>query len=436
MSVRPLPTPWNLYNLVASPYFQETLEHVEASPRPLSLFVGRETELRRLRDTIHGAGGMSSRQAVAGVPGVGKTTLVQELKAAILADGYLTVDALVPILAKDTNDSVFGRVLGALYQTILVNRPRTVESKAMQDAQLLVRADRLAAGGASFSAAGFGGGVTRSTTVLAPKDIMIDGPRIMRDLMALVRQSDARGVLLHLNNLENLSDSEAANAAEVLRSLRDPMMLHDGLHFVLVGTTDAVNTVVNTHVQVRTVFSVLPLEPLEVADVHRMLAARYEHLRLDRHQPAVPPAADDAVQGLYELFRGDLRGLLKALDDGVGALIGLAGTDSRGSGSSSGPHVRPLTLEELRPMLQRRYAAYLWSLPEQVRVEQLTRWGKKAPGSSQTQKSLMKLWSLTQGAVSNAISYLVRQGYVVALPRSGGEPIQYVLSGISRIIFG
>jgi hypothetical protein len=98
--------------------------------------------------------------------------------------------------------------------------------------------------------------------------------------------------------------------------------------------------------------------------------------------------------------------------------------------------VRPLSLDELRPMLQRRYAAYLWSLPEQVRVEQLTRWGKKAPASSQTQKSLMKLWSLTQGAVSNAISYLVRQGYVVALPRTGGEPIQYVLSGVSRIIFG
>lgn len=306
----------------------------------------------------------------------------------------------------------------------------------MQAAQLLVRADRLATGGASISAAGFGGGVTRSTTVLTPKDIMIDGPRIMRDLMTLVRQSDARGVLLHLNNLENLSDSEAANAAEILRSLRDPMMLHDGLHFVLVGTTDAVNAVVNTHVQVRTVFSVLPLEPLEVADVHRMLAARYEHLRLDGHQPAVPPAADETVQGLYELFRGDLRGLLKALDDGVGALIGLAGTDGRGFGSSSGPHVRPLTLEELRPMLQRRYAAYLWSLPEQVRVEQLTRWGKKAPGNSQTQKSLMKLWSLTQGAVSSAISYLVRQGYVVALPRTGGEPIQYVLSGVSRIIFG
>lgn len=436
MHSAPLPTAWNLYNLVSSPFFQETLETGESSPRPLSLFVGRNAELQQLRNTIHGAGEASSRQAVAGVPGVGKTTLVQELKRAVLADGYLTTDALVPILARDTSESVFGRVLGALYETILVNRPQMVEHKAMRDAQLLVRADRLATGGANLSVAGFGGGITRGTTVVAPKDIMIDGPRIMRDLMSLVRGSDVRGVLLHLNNLENLSESETTNAAEVLRSLRDPMLLHNGLHFVVVGTTDAVNTVVNTHAQVRTIFSTLLLEPLVLADVYRMLEARYEHLRLDPARPAVPPADGEAVARLYSLFRGDLRGLLKALDDGVAPLLGLAGTNPFPSTHLPGAPVRPLTIDELRPMLQRRYAAHLWSLPEQVRVEQLTRWGNQAPESSHTQKSLMKLWGVSQGAVSTGVSYLVRQGFVVALPRSGGGPIQYVLSGVGRIIFG
>ena len=433
MSIRPLPTPWNLYNLAASPFFQETLDSADGSPRPLSLFVGRERELSRLRDVIHGAGELSSRQAVAGSPGVGKTTLVQELKAAALRDGYLASDALVPILPRDTPDALFGRVLGALYDTILVNRPSTAGSKVMQDAQLLVRAERLGTGGASFSAMGFGAGVTRGTTVVTPRDMMIDGPRIMRDLMRLVQGSDARGVVLHLNNLENLSESETTGAAEVLRSLRDPMLLHNGLHVVVVGTTDAVNTVVNTHPQVRTIFSTLMLEPLAAPDVHRMLAVRYEHLRLDPGRPAIPPAGDEAVDALHALYRGDLRGLLKALDDGVGPLIGLAGMPTAAEGSSP---VRPLTIAELRPMLQQRYAAHLASLPEQVRVEQLTRWGTHAPASTQTQKSLMKLWGVTQGAVSTAISYLVRQGYVVALPRSGSNPIRYVLSGVSRLIFG
>ena len=39
--------------------------------------------------------------------GVGKTTLVQMLKAAALEDGYLTTDALVPFLTGDTRVALF-----------------------------------------------------------------------------------------------------------------------------------------------------------------------------------------------------------------------------------------------------------------------------------------------------------------------------------------
>lgn len=437
MIVRPLPTPWNLYNLSASPYFQETLESLDGSNRPLSLFVGRARELAQLRSKIHGAGELSSRQAVAGNPGVGKTTLVQELKAMLLQDGYLTSDSLVPILASDTAGDLFGRVLGGLYEIILLNRPDTaVGNQAMLDAQLLVRAGRLSTGGANLSILGVGGGVTRGTTVITPADIMIDGPRIMRGLMQLVRGSGAQGVVMHLNNLENLSDSETEKAAETLRSLRDPMLMHPGLHFLLVGTTDAVNLVVNTHAQVRNTFSTLLLESFEIEDVHKMLEARYAHLRLDPAKPVVSPADPEAVAGLYELFRGDLRGLLKALDDGVDPLLGVLPPGADPGSASPASSVRPLTMAEIRVLLHQRYAAFLHSLPDQARVGYLTKWGEKAPGSIQTQKSLMKLWGLTQGAVSMALSYLIRQGFVVSSPRSGANPTQYVLSGVSRLIFG
>jgi hypothetical protein len=429
--LRPLPTPWNLYGLTGSPFFQDTLEAAETSSRPLSLFVGRGAELARLRGAVHGAVDRSSRQAVAGAPGIGKTTLVQELKARLLEDGYLTTDAVVPVLARDTAENLFARVLGALYDTILVNRPMTVHHKAMQDAQVLVRAERLGTGGANVSFLGVGGGVARGATVLSPKDILIDGPRILRDLMALVRRSDARGVLLHLNNLENLSESDAAGAAEIVRSLRDPMLMHDGMHVILVGTTDAVNTVVNTHAQVRTTFSVLLLEPLDKGEVHHMLRGRYEHLALSDRQ-AVAPVADAAAEALYQLFGGDLRGLLKALDDGVTPLLGIVGMEASGGASP----VRPLTIDELRPVLQQRYAAHLASLPEQNRVQQLTRWGTTGPDQTHTQKSLKALWGVSQAAVSGALAFLIQQGYVVASPRTGAEATRYALSGVSRLIFG
>ena len=145
----------------------------------------------------------------------------------------------------------------------------------------------------------------------------------MRDLMRMVLGSDARGVVLHLNNLENLSERDATAAAEVLRALRDVMLLHNGLHYILAGTADAVNAAVNTHAQVRNIASTLMLAPLAIPDVHQLLAARYDHLRAARNRPVIPPIEPAAVVSLYQFFGGDLRGLLKALEDGVAPLIGL-----------------------------------------------------------------------------------------------------------------
>lgn len=432
--LRPLPTPWNVYNLAGSPYFQEPLESGSNTPRPLSLFVGRQSEVRQLRNGIRSA--FSSRQAIGGAPGVGKTTLVKELKALAIEDGFLTTDALIPILTNDTTESLFGRVLSALYDTIVANRPQSVDNRAVQDAQILVRAARLGTGGGNVSVFGFGAGLTRGITVVTPKDIMIDGPRVMRDLMTFVQESDARGVLLHLNNLENLSESDAQHAAEILRDLRDLMLSHNGLHFVIVGTMDAVTTVVSTHPQVRNIVSTLMLAPLATAEVHLLLLARYRHLRLDTSSPAVPPADDDAVAALHDLFRGDLRGLLKALEDGVGPLIGLAGTDTPGHATDHPAVVRPLTIAELRVGLQHRYATHLSTLPEQKRVRQLTQWGELAPDSTRTQKALGTMWGVTQGAVSTAVTYFIRQGYVLATPRQGAQATEYRLSGVSRLIFG
>lgn len=420
-----LPNAWNVYNLESSPFFQETLEAAEHSPRPLSLFVGRETELDELRGRIHAAGPNGSRQAVAGSPGVGKTTLVQALKARLLQDGYLSTDSLIAIQPDDTPASFFGRVLAGLFDVILANRPNALANEAMQAAQVLVRAARLTNMSGGFSIAGIGGSVGQGVTPLNPGDVLIDGPRVMRDLMRLVSGSDAHGVILHVNNLEVLSERDQKVAAELLRGLRDPMLMHPGLHFVLVGTPEAITAIVGTFTQVRNIFSTLVLEPLSNEDVHAMLMARYQYLRYDENRPVIEPVDRNTIDRLYALFRGDLRGLLKALDDGTSILLGLTG---RGK-------PEPLTAGDLFPVLQQRYAAEIAQLPE-ARVAQLRMWGEKDPGSQQTQATLAKLWGVSQAAVSNALKTLIERGYVVALPRQGSEATRYVLSGVGQLVFG
>ena len=57
----------------------------------------------------------------------------------------------------------------------------------------------------------------------------------------------------------------------------------DGLHLIVVGTTDAVRTVVQTHTQIRSVFSdPQVLQPLALDDVQLLLANRYAALQLPR----------------------------------------------------------------------------------------------------------------------------------------------------------
>ncbi|MEK7402394.1 MAG: ATP-binding protein [Gemmatimonadota bacterium] len=422
-AITPLPNLWHVYNLRESPYFQATLGG-EPDRYPLSLFVGRRAEAKRLLETIGSSG--SSRQAVAGAPGVGKTTLVQSVKSDALRAGYWATDRLVSFYPEDTTDAVLGRLLSGLYEAILTARPTAAGNPAMEAAQQLVRVSRLESGGASLTMLGVGGGFSRGMSVVTPAGAMLlDGPRIVRDLLALAKSGGARGVVLHLNNLENLSERHAKHAAEILRSLRDTVLLQEGLHLVLAGTTDAVTTVIGTHPQVRHVFSTpIALEPMAIRDVQSLLQARCHHLAVNGRKTAVPPVAPRAVAELYPLFRGDLRALFKVLEEGAMLLMGVLGKPGLS-----------IPFSELEPALRARYAAVVGHIDSR-RQRQLRAWALKNPAAVHTQKSLVQLWKVSQPAVSGAVAALEQDGFVVALTRRGADPTRYALSGVSRLVFG
>jgi hypothetical protein len=415
--------PWNAFNLRASPYWQDPLGN-EDPEHSLDLFVGRDRELTQLTDALFGAGASSSRRAIHGSSGVGKTTLVKRLKANAQAKGYLTTDSFVPVLSDDTAESLFGRFLGGVYDTLFANRPHVLDHPAMRSAQVLVRAARELMGGGGLSLAGVGVSASRSASTTVPRDLLLDGPRVLRDLMSLVRESGAAGLVVHVNNLENLSEADVERAAVILRDLRDPLLMHPGLHVVLVGTTEAVQTMVLTHAQVRSTFALHAVEPLSPSEVHALLERRYRHLALSPKAPVLPPVEPAAVATLHGWYRGDLRGLLKALEDGVTPNIGLLDT------------LRPMRLEELVTTLRPRYIAELSATADEARVTQLARWGARDAATTHTQKSLATLWKLGQSGVSQALGWHMRAGYVAALPREGVAARHYALTGLGRVIAG
>ena len=417
-----LPNLWGLYNLRSSPYFQATLR-ADSQATPLRLFVGRQGERQQLLTTIGSS--PSSRQAVAGRPGIGKTTLVQTVKADAQAGGYWSADEIIPIGADGASEHLLGQLLSGVYDAVLANDP-IAAGPAVEAAQQLVRSIRLRGGGFTLSAFGLGVGGSQSESVATPPGaLLLDGPRVLRDLLRYAISQGARGIVLHLNNLENLTEADASRAADLLRGVRDQALLHDGLHLIVVGTTDAIRTVVQSHTQIRSVFSnPLVLEPLALDDVEQLLANRYEALQLDPARPWRSPVDDAVVHRLYELFRGDLRGLLKALEDGISALLGL---------TSAGADVAAVGLEDLLLTLRQRNQMELQEQVGDTAWERLLAWAQVDARSIQTQAQLVELWQVRQPTVSQILQQLVEAGAVEALPRRGREAIQYLMTGTARL---
>lgn len=370
-------------------------------------------------------------------PGIGKTTLVQTVKADAQAEGYWSSDEIIPISAKGAgargagaegaSEHLLGQLLSGVYDAVLANCP-TAAGPEVEAGQQLVRSIRLRGGGFTVSAFGFGAGGSQSESVATPPGaLLLDGPRVLRDLLRYAIGQGARGIVLHLNNLENLSEADASRAADLLRGIRDQALLHDGLHLIVVGTTDAVRTVVQSHTQVRSVFcNPLVLEPLGLADVEQLLANRYAALQLDQSRPWHSPVETAVVERLYELFRGDLRGMLKALEDGITALLGL---------TSAGAEVAPVGLEDLLLTLLQRNQAELQEQLGDTAWERLLAWAQVDAAAVQTQAQLVELWQVKQPSVSQTLQQLIEAGAVEALPRRGREAIQYLMTGISRLAF-
>jgi hypothetical protein len=254
---------------------------------------------------------------------------------------------------------------------------------------------------------------------------------LLRELSILARERlDASGVLVHLNNLENLSDEDAESAAWIIRDLRDPVQMSEGYHFVLVGTNEAIRTVVVSTRQVRDVFSLRrPLRPLEFPEIRELLQRRYEHLRVDARKAVRPPVTDEAVADLHALFGGNLRGLLLALEDAAGTLIEYGGAAGE-----------PMSRSEIRYVLQGRYQEGIEANLDPTDARYLQRLAEAQLFDRFSQSDLVKLWGVGQGAVSKILKRLEGAGYVVAQgtgePRGRGRPENtYAATAVTRLAY-
>ncbi|HEX6750345.1 MAG TPA: ATP-binding protein [Longimicrobium sp.] len=424
---------WHVLNLRSMPFFQDALEPGTGVRYPLSLFVGRRREARTVLSEIGGS--PHSRTAVQGAPGVGKTTLVNYVKAELTADAYIADANPISVVSAATAEHLLLSILTSVHDALVARDETLAYLEPMRKVRQLLGIERsrtfnLNLGFAHIGTAGAGTGQQRHT---GPGALTVQPQRLLRELRDVATDRlQTPGVLIHLNNLENASEADQAKAAQIIRDLRDTGLMFDGFHFLLVGTDDAIRTVVAAQEQLRSVFynpgALLPLTP---AEVDELLAARYEHLRVDPDRPWLPPVETEAVHELYGLFRGNLRGTLHALNQAAKELVGHGNRPTD-----------PMTAKEMRPVLAGVYAQKMAADLTPAELSFVDRMLRGGVHSAVTQAQVAKALDTSQKTVSEMFGALRRKGYMMEsdaprVARGPGRPaLSYELTAPARIAFG
>jgi hypothetical protein len=422
MSTDGLPNLWRLYNLRESPFFQDTLRAGEGARYPIDLFVGRAADVDGMLRIVGSSA--SSRQVIAGPPGIGKTTLAQRVKADALKAGYLSHDEAVRIEASTDTPELLVRLLSHVYEAIVSAGGPGFSPEPVETARQLVRAFRIRSGSASLSVLGIGGGGGVSTQVVE-SGLLSAGlvvPALLERLARIAESElSARGILVHVNNFENLVEADRSRAADVVRDLRDLLLL-SGYHYVFVGTLDALRAVIDAHAQVRSVFGLFDeLSPLGPDAFAALLERRYQFLQVDPKRPVVAPVEAETVHGVYGLFHGDLRGALRALDLAAHALAGYGD-----------PPAAPIGLQDLWQVLHPRYAVEMGSRLSETYAQYLL--ALRDVDEPFTQADIRHTCGVSKGTASEIAGTLVRFGYLDV--QQAGRTRRYRRTGAARLALG
>jgi hypothetical protein len=312
-------------------------------------------------------------------------------------------------------------LLSHVYEAVVGSAGSGLEVESVQTARQLVRSFRIRSGSANVSVLGFGAGGGTSTQVihggLVSPGLVV--PPLLQQLVAVAEEKlDARGIVVHVNNFENLVDSDREGAADTVRDVRDLLLLH-GYHYLFVGTGDALHAIVDRHAQVRSIFGMFEeLPPLGSDEFVALLESRYRYLRLDTTTPAVAPVEPDTARAVYALFHGDLRGALRALDIGAHELAGYGD-----------PPRAPMGLGELMVVLAPRYAYEMHQRLGETHARYLMQIGDLREPF--TQQQLRATWRVGKGTTSEIANALTRMGYLDV--ERTGRTLHYRRTGAARL---
>jgi hypothetical protein len=315
---------WPRYGLKGDPFFSNPLDPDDDTNRPITLFKGRTEERRRLDQVIVDGGHSATLIYAAG--GYGKTTLANAVSYDLEQEGYLVLPGEIVFREEAGVDGFFCELLHGILQAVsdegyelpsVPGDPREIQdadAAGLRKARMAVQLTRVRSEvGAGASVAGTGAQGSVSYGFLRPAFQRGASRALLRDVMADARALVGEGleVVVRVNNLDVAVKKDRAAVEQFLLEARDLFQV-DGLHFLFMGNA-LVRDAIEQEPRVQSVFQEpLPLEPLSLEDVFEVLSARYRFLSIEGSS-VVQPVADELVEELYEVHRGDLRNVLRDL---------------------------------------------------------------------------------------------------------------------------
>lgn len=422
----PITNLWTPYGLRGDPFFRQALEPTTDpdEARPASLLVGRAAEMAQIKTLIESSD--SSRTVIQGEAGVGKTSFVSALKTQIQSARVLTHADPIRVQPTMTASSFIAEVLKVVLQmraterlqagTVANVRQRVAAGLRDTEGEFWTRLSRVILGedntgiGVTAGVVGVQGQRGRIAAEAAGVPLFEE----LKTAFRYMAKDGMRRTLVHVNNMESLSPTDAVAAATVIHSLRDTFQF-DYAHWLFVGTTDIGQRLFRVHPQVSQIIDrPVTLGPLSPDEVAELLARRYRHLQIGVH--ANPPIAPEVAARIYTRFAGELRAFLGLLGEAVRAWAPLhpgQPMEANDIIATVGPTARRELAEKIGDNDTARLQAIMAGQPfdAEFRVT-----------------DIQQRCGITQAGASKLVVRLAAAG-VIALTRSRGKSRFYTLAG-------
>lgn len=296
---------WERCGLQRDPYFIQPL-----TSERFELFKGQGRVAAARQLVAHVNAGGSPLLLVEGGPGLGKTSLVNYALAALdQARDFYVCPYLLEISASSTRESLAAEVLAAATSTALLAEPDggwDRDARWREASTTVSETWRGSGFGGGINFAGFGATLSRTQVLQLARIMPWEAWKALVRNVLQAMLSKRKGLVLHLNNIDAVSDAHPEKVQQLFDEARELLIL-PGLQTILGASPDFRKEVIADRQRLLDVITTLgPLEQLTPSEFVEAVHARYAGCRIEGAE-VVPPVADDALAGLYQDFQGDMR---------------------------------------------------------------------------------------------------------------------------------